>query len=296
MRYYHQLIIGISLFCSSLAHAVDFYADALYWQASETVDWALTNNRSVPNHIISYKTIDFNFAPGFRVGAGFQNKDWNSRFLYTRYNVRANASTQGNVVSAFMASKFISLFYNTAQVDFSIDFNTFDADLYKTIHVGDSLILNPIIGLRGGWINQTVKASYQTSFNVVETTTNNFSGFGPKVGIDSRWDFYKKNDYQYSLLADFSGSFMWGKWSINDVLTQSNSLQLSYVNVGKRDFGALAVQVFIGINLDYKNYALKFGYEVADWFNQYQAFDNATGGHSNDLILQGLTVGFNYHW
>ena len=34
------------------------------------------------------------------------------------------------------------------------------------------------------------------------------------------------------------------------------------------------------------------GYEINDWLNQCQIFDDATGPHNNDLILQGLTVSF----
>jgi hypothetical protein len=33
-----------------------------------------------------------------------------------------------------------------------------------------------------------------------------------------------------------------------------------------------------------------------DWFNQQQYEDNDTGTHSNDLVLQGLTVGIAYHF
>jgi hypothetical protein len=32
------------------------------------------------------------------------------------------------------------------------------------------------------------------------------------------------------------------------------------------------------------------GFELNDWLNQCQIFDDATGPHNNDLIFQGLTV------
>lgn len=295
MRYINQLIIATGLLFSSFAHAVDFYAEALYWQASETVDWALTNNLSLPNQIIAYKTIDFNFAPGFRVGAGLQKDDWNARALYSRYHVQAKAATSGNVISAFMPSKFVETFYQTAQVNFTIDYNMFDVDLYKNLQVGESLIINPLIGFKGGDINQSINTSYQGMVTVLEHVTNNFSGFGPKIGLDSQWSFYNKNHYQYSLIANFSTSYMWGKWSIYDTLTRSDSTEVGSVNVGKRDLGAIALQGLVGINIDYKNYSMKIGYEISDWFNQFQVFDNATGTHSNDLVLQGATLAFKYH-
>ncbi len=309
MRYLHQSIIGIGLFSSSLAYAVDFYADALYWQPSETVDWALTNSNISSavqaDQVISYKTIRFNFAPGFRVGAGLQKDDWTVRGLYTRFNTQVNASVSGNVISTFMPSKFSSKFYQSAHVHFTIDFHMFDVDLSKQIQVDDTLVFNPSVGLRGGWINQQINTRYQNPIlvppafsnpnDVLEKVTNNFSGLGPKVGMGGKLYFYKKNELKSSLIGDFSASYLWGKWSIHDTLHQDNGSIVGAVNVGKRNFGAFAVQGLIGINFDYKNYALKVGYEVSDWFNQYQVFDNGSGTHTNDLVLQGMTVAINYH-
>lgn len=314
MRYLHQSLIGLGLLSSSFAYAIDFYADLLYWQPSETVDWALTNSTispSIPtNQTISYSTIRFNYAPGFRVGAGIKKDAWSARALYTRFNTQTNASTSGNVISTFMPSKFNSKFYQSGHVDFTIDFNLFDVELSKQIQVDDNLLFYPLIGLRGGWINQRVNTLYQNPIavpavppnlplpvnpnDVSEQVSNNFSGFGPKVGVNGQWYFYKKNHIQYSLVGDFSTSYLWGRWFIHDVLYQDNATIVGAVNVGKRDFGAFAVQGFIGINFDYKKYSLKVGYEAFDWFNQYQVFDNGSGTHTNDLVLQGLTVTINY--
>ena len=296
MRYSYQILIGISLLFSSIAHAVDFYADALYWQASESAEWALTNNLASTNQVISYKTIGFNFAPGLRVGIGFQDKNWGSRFLYTHYNTQTNDSTSGNVISGFEAGKFVQTISNAARVNFIINFNMFDADLYKELSIGDELLFRPIIGLRGGWINQRVKTNFQGQFDYAETINNNFSGFGPKISLESQWSFYQKDNVRYSLLANFTSSYLWGNWSIKDSLTQSNSSQISHVLVGKRDFGAVTVQGLVGVSLEYNDYLVKIAYEIADWFNQYQVFDNTTGARNNDLILQGLTVGFSHHW
>src|SRR3989338_1834762 len=294
MRYSYQILIGINLLLSSMAHAVesiDFYADFLYWQASESAEWALTNDFNSINQTISYKTIGFNFEPGFRLGVGLNNKNWGSRFLYTHYDVQANDATSGNVISGFEAGKFVQTFSQAAQVNFGIHFNMFDLDLYKDIPVDETLMFRPYIGLRGGSINQKVKTYFQGQFDYEETVTNNFSGFGPKIGIEGQWSFYQNDSSQYSLVAGFASSYLWGNWAINDSLTQSNSARISQVIVGKRDLGAITVQGLVGVNLQYNQYVVKIAYEVSDWFNQYQVFDNTTGARNNDLVLQGLTVG-----
>ncbi|WP_133130036.1 Lpg1974 family pore-forming outer membrane protein [Legionella yabuuchiae] len=294
MRYFYHSIIGISLLFSSLSYAVDFYADVLYWQAFETVDWSLTNSLSLPNQVISYNTIDFDFAPGVRVGTGFQHKNWYGRLLYTHYHVNEKATTQGNVISAFIPGKFAEAFYNTGHVNFTIDFNMIDADLFKKIEVGESFILQPIIGIKGGSINQQVNTRFQGDITVYEKVSNNFGGVGPKVGIDSQWIFYKKQNLHSSLVAEISSAYLWGNWSIHDNMTQSNSTLPSMVRLGKRNFGAFELQGLMGLNLSYNNVSIKLGYEVSDWFNQYQVFDDGTGTHTNDLIFQGLTAALNF--
>lgn len=294
MRYSNQFLISLSLLFSSYVYGAEFYAEALYWQPSETVDWALTNNLSLPNQVISYKTIAFNFSPGFRVGASIQKNDWRSRILYTKYNTQTNAYTSGNVISAFMPSKFVETFYRTGNINFKIDLNMVDADLTNNFHIGENLLLNPVIGLKGGTINQRLTIGYQGNVSVVEHVTNNFTGIGPKIGVESQWNVLNKNEYQFNLVADFSTSLMWGKWSIHDRLTQSNSSDIGATVLGKRELGALTLQGFIGASIDYNHYSVKLGYEISDWFNQFQVFDNAVGTHTNDLILQGATLALKY--
>lgn len=290
MRYINKIIIIIGLLFSSLGHTIEFYGDFLYWQPSETVDWSLTNNLNLPNQLISYNTIAFRFAPGFRVGVGKQGDDWNGRFFYTFFHAKEQDSTQGNVISAFIPGKFAESIYQSGSVNFTIDFHMIDVDFYKQFMVGDALTLRPLFGIKGGTINQQVNTRFQGTIIVLEKVSNDLSGVGPKVGIDGQWVFYKKNNVQLSLAAEASSAFMWGKWSIKDNMTQSNSPLISSVQLGKRNMGAFQLQGLVGINLDYKKANIKIGYEVSDWFNQYQVFDDGTGTHTNDLVLQGLTV------
>ncbi len=276
---------------SSVTYAVHFYADALYWQASETVDWSLTNNLNRSNQRVAYNTIAFDYDPGFRIGIGLPNEKWSSRFIYTRFHSKANEATNGNVVSAFIGSKVLQPFYQAGQARFKIDFNMFDADIYKAIMVDESLIITPLIGLKGGWINQDVDAGFQGAVNVEERISNDFYGVGPKAGVEAKWIFFNNNRFQYGFVSDVFAAYLWGHWSIHDLLYQNNSVIKFDTVAGKRDFGAFAAQALIGIQLDYNHqYSINLGYEISDWFNQYQVLDDATGAHSNDLILQGLTL------
>jgi len=296
MSHSHRLIILGCLFLSPSSHALDFFLDALYWKVTETVDWASTNNLSTPNQEITYKTLEFDFDPGFRVGVG-SRAEWDTKLYYTWYYSKATDSASGNIISGFLPGRLIesfnNFFYTSAQCSLAIEYNMFDWDIGKSFYVTNNLLLRPLLGIRGGWINQTINSNFQGKISVSENLTNNFRGIGPKVGVESSVGLWSEHGYHYSVAADFSTSYLWGKWKINDIL-QDNTPTTFTTTVGSRNLGALTLQALIGINLNYKCLSMKLGYEIMDWFDQYQVMDDGTGAHDNDLIFQGLTLRMSY--
>jgi hypothetical protein len=160
-------------------------------------------------------------------------------------------------------------------------------------------MLRPLVGLEGGWINQTIDSNFQGPVSSEENIKNDFAGIGPKLGIESKLTFSHRNDSRVSLVAGFAVPYMWGHWNVND--TEHNNAASPTPNtiiagIASRNFGAVAFQGSIGVNWDYKSLSMKLGYEINDWLNQCQFFDDATGGHNNDLILQGMTFNLAYHF
>ncbi len=297
MRYFYRLLILPLFLFSASGYAMEFFADALYWQANEPIDWALTNNLSTSNQAITYKTVDFGFAPGFRVGIASEGS-WDTKFYYTKYNTSAHESTSGNVTSAFLAGKIVQppgvFFFQSGQSKFKIDFNMFDWDFGKRFNINERLMLHPIVGLEGGWINQSIKSTFQSQpISIAENIKNNFSGIGPKMGIGTQLALLRSTNSQVNFIADFATSYLWGNWQIKDKL-HADTARVINIDVGHRDLGALTLQAMMGFGFDYKKLSMKLGYEISDWFNQCQIYDDATGPHHNDLILQGVTLKVSY--
>jgi hypothetical protein len=298
MRYFPKLIISACLLISSSAYAAyEVFVDPLYWRATETFDWEHSNNFNSQNLVIGFKAVTYNFAPGFRVGVGYEG-NWDTKFYYTRFYTTASGSASGNLTSGFIAGRLTqtapTTFYQTGQANFNINFNTIDWNVGKHFDVTDSLMLRPLIGLEGGVINQTFNSNFQrTGLSLTEHLTNNFRGIGPKVGIETSLVFFRVNDYRYSLVADIESSYMWGHWSISDT-AQTSAGESVTVNIADRSMGALGIQGMIGASLTHKNLAVKLGYEMNDWFNQCQILSDETGTQNNDIVLQGLTLSFNY--
>ncbi|HSW71370.1 MAG TPA: hypothetical protein VLH77_05265 [Gammaproteobacteria bacterium] len=58
--------------------------------------------------------------------------------------------------------------------------------------------------------------------------------------------------------------------------------------------GALSFQAKVGANFDYKKFSMSLTYEMTDWLNQLQIYDDNTGTHTNDMTLQGLSFKLAY--
>lgn len=288
------IILACFLFAQN-CHAVDAFLDALYWRATETVDWVLTNNLSPPSQIVGYRTMKFDFTSGYRLGVG-ANSNWDTKFYYTKFRTKAIDSANGDLTSTFLGGKLVqgkTFFYKAGQASLKIDFNMFDFDFAKRFYVNQDLMIRPLLGLRTGWIKQTAITNFQGQTSITETVKNNFSGIGPKAGIEGKFAFYRNNYCTYNISSAFTTSYMFGKWKVSDVLNTSTQETVNII-VGNRKLGALALQAMLGIGIDYKKLSVNLGYEINDWFDQYQVLDDGTGAHNNDLILQGLSLRLTY--
>jgi hypothetical protein len=299
MRYFSQLIILSCFLFSSSAYAVyEVFLEPLYWRATETLDWMHSNNLASPNLAIGFQSIRYDFNPGFRVGFGYEG-NWDTKLYFTKFDTKGTDSANGNLTTEFIGGRLsqtipATTFYQSGQADFHINFNMLDWNLGKHFDITDSLILRPLIGLEGGVINQTFNTSFQgQALSISESVKNNFRGIGPKVGIETSLILWRANDFQYSLVANVETSYLMGHWHITDVEKTSTSGSVT-VNVADRNFGAVGIQGMIGANVNYKNFSMKLGYEISDWLNQCQIFDDETGTQNNDLVLQGLTLRFSY--
>lgn len=277
------------------AVGINLSGEALYWYTTETVDWALVLDPESNFQGSSFETVSFSWDPGFRVGLGFTNSCcWDTQFSYTYFKTKTtNRIDKDRIQSEFFGPKLSLVgFFQEAKLRMEIDYQMFEGELGYQLAFSECLHFRPFIGVQGGWIDQEIKSSWKKTVDLLnilifpvtatEDLTNDFWGVGPKGGADGKWFFTEC----FCLVGNFSAAMMWGHWKITDEYQDSLISRIS-TRVSPRDFGALMVQGFLGLGFEMDYFSMSLGYEVQDWFNQYQVFDNGTGGHSGDLVFQG---------
>ena len=289
--------------------SINVFAEALYWYTSETVDWAFTLKSNQNSVKTTYKTFVFDWAPGFRIGLGynFEYDQWDTRAGYTWFQSKAEDHTTGPVTPAFLAARLSFLEpFSKGRARLDLHYNIFDWDLGRFFSVSKSLSFRPSIGLKGGWIRQKIRSSWTTPnllgfffLTASENLKQTFQCGGPKGGLIGKWSFGDIRKHAFSLIGQFEVGYLWGHWSIRDKYVD-NLATVIRVKTSDRNFGSFVLHSFIGFgwdcnfNQDRTHFGLKFGYEIEDWFNQLQIFTDASGSQNNNLILQGLNLGISF--
>lgn len=300
----------------------DLFADAFAWFASEqtSADWADIINIDL-NNTGSFNPQDlaFNWDFGFRLGAGrnLQYDRWDTQLYWTWFRTEAHQSkrvfpefiTVGSSVLVtsqirpeFFAGTLSNNSAERARIRWALLFNMFDWELGRSYWVSKGLLLRPFIGLKGGWINQSIHLRYNnliiasapTTHSAKEHAKNNFWGVGPAFGVNTKWKLRNFERHFPSLFGDFSAATLWGTWICKDVYNDTTGKRVS-VHTRNSTLGALMLRGFMGFgwdvdfNRERSRFSTRLGYEMQLWINQLRLSTSQLIRLHGDLTLQGVT-------
>ncbi len=306
------------------SRSVAIFADLLVWRAQEsgTENWAevITGGDGSPE-ICDIRDIKFDWNAGLRVGLsyGMKHDQWDTQFYYTRFHARGNdhvSSVPNSVYSAFVGNFYVDnasgagvkgLTYQKASIDWTIHFNIFDWELGRAFWISKALSLRPFVGLKGGWIYQSIHTQwhdptlppappvYQPFEMGRENIKNNFWGVGPSIGINTKWNLLALGNHSLSLLGDLSAAILYGHWTFKDVYKNDIGQEVS-VKLPHNNSGASMLRTFLGFGWDLTfcrgeyHFLTQLGYEMQFWLDQLQFYSFDTGRFDNELTLQGGTL------
>lgn len=296
-------------------------AELLVWQLRQGASENWSQEISPPDTIKSIKirSIPFKWKTGFRIGLGhkFDYDCWDSVFTYTWYQTTGRDKAfiaSGGVFSSFLGNFFATNTtgnsdfgpnYRNANIKWKLLFNTADVELGRSFIINPVLQLRPYIGMKLSSIQQRIHSFWfnptnANTFNfATENLKYNFWGIGPTVGLCSKWCIYESVDNVFSLIANVSGSAMWGHWSFKDLYENnapsSIAIHLSNINgaatMGRGLLGFEWKTCFTGSDL-----SLRLGYEAQVWFNQLQFYSLNMGRLNNLMSLQGVVLGLGFNF
>jgi hypothetical protein len=299
---------------------VDLFANLIVWTAKEAgADcWAevITSNQSESSDDI--REVHFGWNAGFRIGVGYGAKhdQWDTQIYYTWFRTQGKDSVSsgpGTVHSSFLGNFYVDNVngaglsgpsYQKASIDWTIHFSMFDWELGRNFWASKSLALRPFLGIKGGWIHQSIRSKWQHPnlsgdkfFNSgIESLKNNFWGIGPEAGINTHWNLFA-NQSQFYLFGNFSGALMWGHWSFDDQFRNDIQQKVS-INLQNINGGASMLRTLMGFGWDIYiiqnryRFSSKLAYEMQFWLDQLQFYSFTGGRLVNELTLQGGTLEF----
>ena len=302
---------------------VDIFADLLVWCAQESGadNWAVVIATSGSKTSCDIKETRFNWNAGFRAGLGYgmRHDQWDTQLYYTRFCTQGNEHVSANpdtVFSPFLGNFFVNnstgaglsgIVYEKASVRWTVHFNMFDWELGRGFWVSKALSLRPFIGLKGGWIYQSIHSKWQNPhvsasqlFNTgTENLKNDFWGVGPCGGLSMKWNLIACPCQCFSLFGDFSGALMYGHWIFEDVYKNDINQEI-VIKTSHLKSAATMVRTLMGLGWDTNfsqdrfHFSVKLGYEMQFWLDQLQFYSFDAGRLSNVLTLQGGTLEFRF--
>ncbi len=219
-----------------------------YWNAHQDgMEYAIDNHIENPgsslqnvlqlNNVIDaqYKTPDFNWNFGFKVGIGYNTTcdGWDFGVTWTRYrgdakdHIEAEVDDNHTLVplwSAFAPAGGEVTFATDIQSFWRLKLNLFDIELGREFWTSKYLCIRPHIGLRvafldqnfelqhkgGSWSARTVFPQQEALNNRVDLD-NDFKGVGVRAGFNSLWHF----GCGWGVYGDLATSIVYGKFSVD---------------------------------------------------------------------------------
>lgn len=290
-------------------------AEFLAWFASQEASsvWADAVTIGLNTSAFGVPDVNFNWDAGFRIGIGrhLEYDQWDTQLSWTWFRTTADESLSipvgvGEIHPEFFAADLSNNIAQSATLHWSLLFNMFDWQLGRCCRMTKNISMRPYIGVKGGWINQSIQVQYNdlTIDSILtdevgnETLKNNFWGVGPLGGIDTKWIFRTYSKQRFSLFGNFSTAALWGTWDCADVYKNSAGVEVD-VNMKKLTLGGLMLRGFFGLgwdlNLTHSSLLkLRIGYEAQVWFNQLRLPTSQLIQLHGDLTLQGVTLDCRY--
>lgn len=282
--------------------------DWLYWKVEQqkmhvgdNVIFTTEGSTSflVDSNILTPK---FKTTSGYRVFADYLSpcNDWKASVIYAHIPTNASVNHVGNPADSTF--NFVTLIdtnfylldgvagtaFNSVNARWNANINYFDFDLERRFCVCNSVDIKPHIGIRGLWINQTVKIGGSNTLVFTSTMKSRLKGIGLEGGLWGSWNM----GCGFSIIGHIGGSLLYAQSRNSGSLDAVSGGITTTLNYSEKNKLSLpTVDSFIGLvysrHCFNRLFKVQVGWENCIIFSTNQ-FSNS--GNEN-MTMQGLTLG-----
>ena len=197
--------------------------DFLYWKASEN---NLTEASKVPPEfdgkklLAKWVRLSPHWDPGFRVGLGgnLPYDDWDIKAYYTFYrnHTENHRTTYADDVGAGFVSTLLALRQtNIPKLEghYRLFYNILELEIGRNMFLSSRFSCRPLFGVAANWVNRKFSVRYSPSLNLNRSnpgkgsTKGNYSGLGPKIGINTNWWMSR----EWKLFGNIQSACLYGR-------------------------------------------------------------------------------------
>src|SRR5262245_37487926 len=252
------------------------------------------------------QALNSGFASGFRIGAGYRRcgSPWQFDFSYTWFRARDEVSVNapaGGILWATQTRPGIIEVANTATASTRWAHDIFDMLLSRDFQGEAGVGLRLQAGARIAHIGQDFNAFYD-GLNAAQTqvaTGFDFVGAGPMIGGEISWLGWRN----LSIFGFGRGGLLLGVTNFDVRETDGNGLTENGDITDRSPVTIPVVEMGLGLAWQYRNWNIRAGYEISNWFQMVSTpdfVDDVNRGHltrrQSNYSVDGLffRLGYNY--
>jgi len=284
------------------------------------MELGLSNTTADPTSDLHASVInmDFNYKPGFKVGAGgyFDYDNWDVQLQYTWFHNTQKHSTDapdGGQIIQSRGTAFLdglnTVQYQSASQSWKLDMDIIDLDLGRWYYVGTKLTFRPSFGARAAWIGQKAVIHYTNEgvddFYDIHKKSRSWA-IGAKAALDTNWligsgfRLYGNGEADLLFTKYTRASYSADHETAAGVVTDPVSVTQRRIYAVKPHLDlelGFGWGTYIDCNNWYMDFSAGYGFQVFFDQNMFRGFyDNVSQGTSSmpngNLYVHGLTATF----
>lgn len=268
---------------------------------------AIGSSPAGDREFLNVQNLDYAFAPGFKLGMGYQipctDIDFFINWTRLRSHQHKSIPPSPNYLVINLIQNAPQIIATSAKAKGHINLDVADVEIAKTFYLNHWGAIRPYVGLKAVWLDYSFQTRFFDPFDEESTAlTDVFNcvhddifGIGPRIGVNTKWCL---GCPAFSLLVNAAGSLLWENFkpAVTGFYTAAGNPHGGQFKGHISGFNPVA-ELFVGFGYSFPIHSFPanatIGYEVQYWPDQMQGLTlNSSESFNTQGLTASLEVGF----